>query len=161
MQDLALAQLDSLNERAYCLAALVQHRVLLWQGFSKVEGVKKTSQSNRMKLTQNSFIQERLVMDYPTLFSEIQESSAQTSKRAPALYEVCQRLVDGRRARGKRYDLAGLVVILVLAKLAGMQRLLGASQWVQDQQAFLRARLRLSWKHMPCEYLQLCLSPPG
>lgn len=89
-------------------------------------------------------------MDYPTLFSEIQEGQTQLSKRTPSLQEVCHLLVDGRRARGKRYDLAGLVVVLVLAKLAGMQSLLGASEWIQDQQALLRARLRLSWKRMPC-----------
>lgn len=89
-------------------------------------------------------------MDYTTLFSQMPGDPTQPSKRAPALYEVCQGLVDGRRARGKRYDLAGLLVVLVLAKLAGMQSLLGASQWIQDQQAFLCARLRLSWKRMPC-----------
>ena len=66
-------------------------------------------------------------MDSPTLFSEIQEGQA-LYKRAPSLDEVCQQLGDGRRARGKRYNLAGLVVVLVLAKLAGMQSLLGESR---------------------------------
>src|SRR5438045_1811579 len=72
------------------------------------------------------------------------------TKGMHSLYEVCQQLVDGRCARGKRYDLAGLLVVLVLAKLAGMQSLLGASDWAQDQQAFLREELHLSWKRMPC-----------
>jgi hypothetical protein len=67
-----------------------------------------------------------------------------------SLYEVCQQVVDGRCARGKRYDLAGLLVVLVLAKLAGMQSLLGASDWIQDQEALLREGLQLSWKRMPC-----------
>src|SRR5205823_5570643 len=67
-----------------------------------------------------------------------------------SLYEVCQQLVDGRCARGKRYDLAGLLVVLVLAKLAGMKSLLGASDWIKDQEAFLREGLHLSWKRMPC-----------
>src|SRR5947209_18332434 len=67
-----------------------------------------------------------------------------------SLYEVCQQLVDGRCARGKRYDLAGLLVVLMLAKLAGMQSLKGASDWAQDQEAFLREGLHLSWERMPC-----------
>jgi hypothetical protein len=46
--------------------------------------------------------------------------------------------------------LAGLLLVLVLAKLAGMQSLLGASDWVQDQEALLRDRLQLPWKRMPC-----------
>ena len=32
------------------------------------------------------------------------------------------------RAAGKRYDVAGLLVVLVLAKLAGMQSLVGKSR---------------------------------
>jgi DDE_Tnp_1-associated len=67
-----------------------------------------------------------------------------------SLYEVCQQVVDGRKARGKRSDLAGLLVVLVLAKLAGMQSLLGASDWIQDQEARLCEGLPLSWKRMPC-----------
>jgi hypothetical protein len=59
-------------------------------------------------------------------------------------------VVDGRAARGKRYELAALLVLLVLAKLAGMKSLLGASEWVQDQENRLREHMHLSWKRMPC-----------
>ena len=65
-------------------------------------------------------------MDYTTLFCQIQEEPAPPFKRAPSLCEVCQQVEDGRKARGKRYDLASLLVVLVLAKLADMQSLLGA-----------------------------------
>src|SRR3954447_15152555 len=90
------------------------------------------------------------MMDYTTLLPESQEGQEQASKRMHSLYEVCQQLVDGRKARGKRYDLAGLLVVLVLAKLAGMQSLVGASDWVRDQEVFLREGLQLPWKRMPC-----------
>jgi predicted transposase YbfD/YdcC len=89
-------------------------------------------------------------MDYTTLCAESKQDQEQVAKRLQSLSQVCQQLVDGRCARGKRYDLAGLLVVLVLAKLAGMQSLLGASDWAQDQQAFLRQGLALSWKRMPC-----------
>jgi hypothetical protein len=89
-------------------------------------------------------------MDYTTLFPEQREAKAGMEKPAISLYEVCQQVLDGRAARGKRYELAALLVVLVLAKLAGMQSLLGASEWIQDQQERLCAHLHLSWKRMPC-----------
>ena len=89
-------------------------------------------------------------MDYTTLCAESKEDQEQSAKEMQSLYEVCQQVVDGRCARGKRYELAGLFVVLVLAKLAGMQSLSGASDWVADQEALLRERLHLTWKRMPC-----------
>ena len=89
-------------------------------------------------------------MDYTTLRVESKTGQEQAPKQMQTLYEVCHQVVDGRAARGKRYELAGLLVVLVLAKLAGMQSLLGASDWVRDQACFLREGLQLSWKRMPC-----------
>src|SRR5712692_8574368 len=90
------------------------------------------------------------MMDYTTLSAESKEGPNHLPKEMQSLYEVCQQVVDGREARGKRYDLAGLLVVLVLAKLAGMESLLGASDWVKDQETLLRERLQLRWKRMPC-----------
>jgi hypothetical protein len=64
-----------------------------------------------------------------------------------SLYEVWKPVTDGRKARGKRYDVAG---VLVVAKLAGMKSVVGASEWIEDQAPRLRAGLHLSWKRMPC-----------
>lgn len=89
-------------------------------------------------------------MDYTTLEASGKANQEQPLKEMSSLYEVCRQVVDGRAARGKRYELAGLLVVLVLAKLAGMQSLLGASDWVRDQACFLRQGLQLSWKRMPC-----------
>ena len=58
-------------------------------------------------------------MDYTTLIAESKEGQEQPPKGMQSLYEVCHQVVDGREARGKQYDLAGLLVVLVLAKLAG------------------------------------------
>jgi predicted transposase YbfD/YdcC len=89
-------------------------------------------------------------MDYTTLCAQSEKGQEQSAKGMHSLYQVCQQVVDGRCARGKRYELADLLVVLVLAKLAGMQSLSGASDWIADQQALLRERLQLSWKRMPC-----------
>jgi DDE_Tnp_1-associated len=89
-------------------------------------------------------------MDYTTLCSENQDEPVPSMNTMRSLYEVCQQVTDGRRTRGKRYDVAGVLVVLVLAKLAGMKSILGASDWIEDQAALLREGLHLSWKRMPC-----------
>lgn len=89
-------------------------------------------------------------MDYTTLLCEVKESQEQGHKRLHSLYAVCQQLVDGRAPRGKRYDLAGLLMVLVMAKLAGMKNLLGASEWIEHQADLLCEELELPWKRMPC-----------
>ncbi len=53
-------------------------------------------------------------MDYTTLCTESKEGQEQPTIRMQSLYEVCQQVVDGRGARGKCYELAGLLVVLVL-----------------------------------------------
>jgi hypothetical protein len=87
-------------------------------------------------------------MDYTILFAESREDQEQGAKRMPSLYEICQQVVDGRCTRGKRYEVAD--VLVVLAKLAGMQGLSGASDWIRDKEALRREGLQLSWKRMPC-----------
>ena len=89
-------------------------------------------------------------MEYTTLTAEVKGPQALTPHQSASLYEICHHLTDGRAARGKQYDLAGLLVVLVMAKLAGMKSLLGASDWARDQQQRLCEQLHLSWKRMPC-----------
>lgn len=89
-------------------------------------------------------------MDYSTLTVEGSGVRGLSQGQTRSLYEICQQIGDQRAARGKQYDLAGLLMVLVLAKLAGMKSLLGASDWGRDQAERLREHLKLSWKQMPC-----------
>jgi predicted transposase YbfD/YdcC len=89
-------------------------------------------------------------MDYTTLISAVRKPQALPSSASRSLYALCQQITDGRAARGKQYDLAGLLVVLVLAKLAGMKSLLGASDWARDQHEWLCKHVKVSWKRMPC-----------
>lgn len=68
----------------------------------------------------------------------------------PSLYRACQQIVDGRKARGKRYDLAGVMIVLIWAKLAGMSSVLVVSQWAKDQEKIIRRSVGIGWKGMPC-----------
>lgn len=89
-------------------------------------------------------------MEYTTLAIGSTGAEELNAEQKQSLYAICQQIGDKRRARGKQYDLAGLLMVLVLAKLAGMTSLMGTSDWVRDQADQLREQLNLSWKRMPC-----------
>lgn len=69
----------------------------------------------------------------------------------PALYEALQGLSDPRRAQGKRYSLALIVCLVILAKLAGQQSLSGATQWIRHRGPSLAKRFGLSRERRPCQ----------
>lgn len=66
-----------------------------------------------------------------------------------ALGERLAALTDGRQAGGKRYPLARVLLLVVLAKLSGEDRPSGIADWVAHRQAALHAALGLTWRRMP------------
>jgi hypothetical protein len=50
-----------------------------------------------------------------------------------SLYEALQKLPDPRRRQGRRYALALIWCLLILAKLAGQTSLSGASDWMRHR----------------------------
>jgi hypothetical protein len=58
-------------------------------------------------------------------------------------------LTDTRCPKGVRYALAPLLLLLVLAKLAGEDRPSGIADWVTSRGQGLRAALHLAWPAMP------------
>lgn len=89
-------------------------------------------------------------MEYTTLSMEGSCTQEISREQSRSLYAICKQMKDQRAARGKQYDLAGLLMVLILAKLAGMKSLLGASDWVRDQAERLREQFQLTWERMPC-----------
>ena len=89
-------------------------------------------------------------MDDSTLCVKSNGSHELTQEQVHSCYELFKQIEDPRAARGKQYELAGLLMVLLLAKLAGMKSLLGASDWVRDQAESLQRHLNLPWKQMPC-----------
>src|SRR5258708_38931529 len=87
-------------------------------------------------------------MDYTTLLAESKTKESLPPKQGQSLYITCQQLVDGRKARGRRYDLAGVLMVLVLAKLAGMSSGLAGREWAKGQERGLRGGLGPGWEHM-------------
>jgi hypothetical protein len=68
-----------------------------------------------------------------------------------SLYQALQQLSDPRRGQGKRYELALILCLLVLAKLAGETSLSGATDWVRHRAAALAEQFGLRRTSMPCQ----------
>lgn len=66
-----------------------------------------------------------------------------------SLYADLARLHDKRHARGLRHALVTVLVYVVLAKLAGQDRVYGISQWVKHRQAALAEALALTSAKAP------------
>jgi predicted transposase YbfD/YdcC len=67
-----------------------------------------------------------------------------------SLYAWLARLRDQRHARGVRYALVTVLLFLVLAKLAGQDRLYGISQWVRYRKEPLAQVFHLKKPRAPC-----------
>jgi predicted transposase YbfD/YdcC len=92
-------------------------------------------------------------MDYTTLNVKKPSTANLNEESLPmtSLYKALQELPDPRRDQGKRYDLAVILCLLVLAKLAGQTNLSGATQWIRHRSAALAQRFGLSRQDMPCQ----------
>ena len=67
-----------------------------------------------------------------------------------SLYDRFAQLTDQRHARGKRYPLAQLLTLLVLAKLAGEDQPHGIAEWVRARASELHELLPLTRPQLPC-----------
>jgi len=90
-------------------------------------------------------------MDYTTLTMKRPSPLNEESLALTSLYEALQGLPDPRRAQGKRYPLALILCLVVLAKLAGQTNLSGATQWIHHRRETLAHRFGLRRKDMPCQ----------
>lgn len=66
-----------------------------------------------------------------------------------SLYDRFQALGDKRKARGKRYKLATIMILMVLAKLSGEDQPSGIAEWAQYRSEELSELLQLERKTMP------------
>lgn len=65
------------------------------------------------------------------------------------LYAEFEKLTDKRKARGKRYGLALVLLLFVLAKLCGEDRPFGVAQWLAERASSLITMLGLSCRRLP------------
>ena len=88
-------------------------------------------------------------MDYSTLVRE----EEQRLSRVPltALYEALKQVKDGRKKRGRRYSLALILTLLLLARLAGETDLRAAAQWIKLRKGWIIEQLHLRRESVPCQ----------
>src|SRR5512146_3132834 len=67
----------------------------------------------------------------------------------PALLRRLQSLTDQRCPKGLRYALGPVLLLLVLAKLAGHDRPSAIADWIQARGHLLCQALALPWQRMP------------
>ncbi len=89
-------------------------------------------------------------MDYTTLPLPRRPMTDPETVPVVSLYEAVQKIPDSRRAQGKRYELALMVCLVVLAKLAGQKTLSGATEWIRHRGWALAQRFGLRREKMPC-----------
>ncbi len=90
-------------------------------------------------------------MDYITLPLPLRPMTDPETVPVVSLYEALQKLPDPRRAQGKRYELALIVCLVVLAKLAGQKTLSGATEWIRQRSSALAQRFGVCREKMPCQ----------
>ena len=88
-------------------------------------------------------------MQYHTIEFPSAQPQAAVCFAVGSLYEYFQRLTDKRQARGRRYPLAVVLVLAVLAKLAGEDAPSGIAQWLALRQDFLVDALALKRHKTP------------
>ena len=106
-------------------------------------------------------------MDYTTLprtpEQEGKDLLSEDRSLITSLYHALQALPDARRGQGKRYDLALLICLLLLAKLAGQTSLSGATDWVRHRSKPIAECFGLRRSSMPCQmtYCRMLASLDG
>jgi predicted transposase YbfD/YdcC len=90
-------------------------------------------------------------MDYTTLAIPTSAETTPECVVVASLYQALQQLSDARRGQGKRYELALILCLIILAKLAGQPTLSGATEWIRHRAATLAQRFALCREQMPCQ----------
>ncbi|WP_151758474.1 transposase family protein [Dictyobacter vulcani] len=89
-------------------------------------------------------------MEYSTLKTESKTIQEVSPSHLRSLYDICAQILISGQPEGSNMRWRTWLIVLILAKLAGMKSLLGASDWARDQGERLREQLNVKWKRMPC-----------
>ncbi|HMN27496.1 MAG TPA: transposase family protein [Caldilineaceae bacterium] len=97
-------------------------------------------------------------MKASTIVEQIEIPAWVVELEAASLYAVLQGVKDLRKRRGRRYEAGLLLVLILLAKLAGMKTIAGVAEWVQLRGEWLSRVLGWSQLRFPCAnpYRYLC-----
>ncbi len=89
-------------------------------------------------------------MNYNTVASTLPQDADGVLFDVESVYSRLMALPDRRRRRGRRYELALLLVLALVAKLAGQDTPEGIAEWVQLRQALFIETFQLKQERLPC-----------
>ncbi len=89
-------------------------------------------------------------MESTTLLPALVLPPALLSVDPASLFALLQRLQDPRKRRGRRYSLAAILTLIILAKLAGETTISGIAHWARLRAAWLAPLLHLRHPRLPC-----------
>jgi predicted transposase YbfD/YdcC len=89
-------------------------------------------------------------MESSILLSGVEVPLEEMEIEAGSLYERLSQLTDRRGRRGRRYWLALILTLVLLAKLAGETTASGIAHWARLRQSWLQERLHLRRSSLPC-----------
>jgi len=76
--------------------------------------------------------------------------SSAPSVEPASLFALLTSLPDPRKRRGRRYPLAAILTVIILAKLAGETSISGIAHWARLRAAWLAPLLQVSHPRLPC-----------
>lgn len=88
-------------------------------------------------------------MEYSTLESKQDISAEGVIYDQGSIYEGIQKLTDIRKARGKRYKLSSILMVILMAKLGGADTPTAIAEWGIYHEKELKDLLRIRPKRMP------------
>lgn len=88
-------------------------------------------------------------MHYSTVRVEREINAQGMEYEKGSVYDRFCKLTDLRSVHGKRYELAALLTIIVLAKLCGEDKPMGIAEWASHRKEELLKLLCLNWVRMP------------
>ena len=97
-------------------------------------------------------------MKSTTILAEILLPTDEQNVEPRSLYQVLQEVTDGRKKRGRRYEAAAALTIIVLAKMAGERAVSGIAHWARLRCDTLQQMLPLKRRALPCAntYQYIC-----
>ena len=76
--------------------------------------------------------------------------SSAPSVEPASLFALLTSLPEPRKRRGRRYPLAAILTVIILAKLAGETSISGIAHWARLRAAWLAPLLQVSHPRLPC-----------
>jgi predicted transposase YbfD/YdcC len=97
-------------------------------------------------------------MECSTILEQIVIPERAKDADVRTLYAVLSQVRDKRKPRGKRYEAAMVLTLMLLAKMSGQKGMSGIAQWVRLRIEWIRSQLSLTRATLPCgnTYQNVC-----